>query len=101
MLLNLSNLESISITIKNSNSEIVHFYQSREKLLKELRAMNAGDAADQVIRQIDKIMRNNERASRDLQVNKVYMNLEEEIYFCYSVSLIANNIHTDTHYLIL
>ncbi|KAG6409207.1 hypothetical protein SASPL_132241 [Salvia splendens] len=44
--------------------------ESREKLLKELRAMNAGDAADQVIRQIDKIMRNNERAPRDLQVNK-------------------------------
>ncbi|KAG6406835.1 hypothetical protein SASPL_134446 [Salvia splendens] len=44
--------------------------ESREKLLKELRAMNAGDAADQVIRQIDKITRNNERASRDLQVNK-------------------------------
>ncbi|XP_057773188.1 uncharacterized protein LOC130992538 isoform X1 [Salvia miltiorrhiza] len=44
--------------------------ESREKLLKELRAMNAGDAADQVIRQIDKIMRNNERASRDLQFNK-------------------------------
>ncbi|KAL1534253.1 hypothetical protein AAHA92_30454 [Salvia divinorum] len=44
--------------------------ESRETLLKELRAMNAGDAADQVIRQIDKIMRNNERASRDLQANK-------------------------------
>ncbi|XP_047976738.1 uncharacterized protein LOC125218957 isoform X2 [Salvia hispanica] len=44
--------------------------ESREKLLKELRAMNAGDAADQVTRQIDKIMRNNERASRDLQINK-------------------------------
>lgn len=70
-------------------------------MLKELRAMNAGDAADQVIRQIDKIIRNNERASRDLQTNKVYMSLEEEICFCYLVSLIANNIHTDTHYLIL
>ncbi|XP_047947656.1 uncharacterized protein LOC125193807 isoform X2 [Salvia hispanica] len=44
--------------------------ESREKLLKELRAMNAGDAAEQVIRQMDKIMRNNERASRDLQFNK-------------------------------
>ncbi|PIN15391.1 hypothetical protein CDL12_11969 [Handroanthus impetiginosus] len=36
--------------------------ESRERLLKALRAMNAGDAADQVIRQIDKIMRNNEHA---------------------------------------
>ncbi|XP_042062968.1 symplekin-like isoform X1 [Salvia splendens] len=44
--------------------------ESREKLLKELRAMNAGDAADQVIRQMDKIMRNNERASRELQFSK-------------------------------
>lgn len=34
--------------------------------------MNAGDAADQVIRQIDKIMKNNERASLDLQLSKVY-----------------------------
>ncbi|KAK6130549.1 hypothetical protein DH2020_035695 [Rehmannia glutinosa] len=42
----------------------------RERLLKELRAMNAGDAADQVIRQMDKIMKKNERASRDLQLSK-------------------------------
>lgn len=46
-------------------------------MLKELRAMNAGDAADQVIRQIDKIMRNNERTSRDLQFSKVYWDMEE------------------------
>lgn len=39
--------------------------------------MNAGDAADQVIRQIDKMMKNNERVSRDLQLNKVCV--EEEI----------------------
>ncbi|KAI7738659.1 hypothetical protein M8C21_021956, partial [Ambrosia artemisiifolia] len=38
--------------------------ESREKLLKVLRAMNAGDAADQVMRQVDKMLRNNERASR-------------------------------------
>ncbi|KAL8487780.1 hypothetical protein ACS0TY_024198 [Phlomoides rotata] len=44
--------------------------ESRERLLKELRAMNAGDAADQVIRQIDKLMKNNERVSRDLQLSK-------------------------------
>ncbi|XP_011074295.1 symplekin isoform X1 [Sesamum indicum] len=44
--------------------------ESRDRLIRELRAMNAGDAADQVIRQMDKIMKNNERASRDLQVSK-------------------------------
>lgn len=33
--------------------------------------MNAGDAADQVIRHMDKIMRNNERASRDMKLAKV------------------------------
>ncbi|KAK4387654.1 Symplekin [Sesamum angolense] len=44
--------------------------ESRERLIRELRAMNAGDAADQVIRQMDKIMKNNERASRDLQLIK-------------------------------
>ncbi|KAI3460094.1 hypothetical protein Pfo_016757 [Paulownia fortunei] len=44
--------------------------ESRERLLKDLRAMNAGDAADQVIRQMDKIMKNNERASRDVQLSK-------------------------------
>ncbi|KAJ8542163.1 hypothetical protein K7X08_017029 [Anisodus acutangulus] len=44
--------------------------ESRERLLKSLRAMNAGDAADQVLRQLDKMMRNNERASRDSRLNK-------------------------------
>ncbi|XP_075516795.1 uncharacterized protein LOC142551442 isoform X1 [Primulina tabacum] len=44
--------------------------ESREILLKALRAMNAGEAADQVIRQMDKLMKNNERASRDLRLNK-------------------------------
>ncbi|KAL8225457.1 hypothetical protein R6Q57_018014 [Mikania cordata] len=38
--------------------------ESREKLLKVLRAMNAGDAADQVMKQVDKTLRNSERASR-------------------------------------
>lgn len=33
--------------------------------------MNAGDAADQVLRQVDKIMRNNERSSREARVAKV------------------------------
>ncbi|CAN4092268.1 unnamed protein product [Withania somnifera] len=44
--------------------------ESRERLLKSLRAMNAGDAADQVLRQLDKMMRNNERGSRDFRLNK-------------------------------
>ncbi|XP_076894435.1 uncharacterized protein LOC143546715 isoform X1 [Bidens hawaiensis] len=38
--------------------------ESRDKLIKALRAINAGDAADQVMRQVDKMIRNNERASR-------------------------------------
>jgi symplekin len=33
--------------------------------------MNAGDAADQVIRQVDKIIKNSERASRDARLGKV------------------------------
>ncbi|KAL6578440.1 hypothetical protein OROMI_010768 [Orobanche minor] len=44
--------------------------ESRERLIKELRTMNAGDAADQVIRQRDKIMKSNEHASRDLHLSK-------------------------------
>lgn len=47
------------------------FFQSRERLLKALRAMNAGDAADQVLRQVEKMMRINERASRDARLSKV------------------------------
>lgn len=57
---------------------VTYIPQSRERLLKTLRAMNAGDAADQVIRQIDKIMKNNERASRDLQSSKVKFFKEEK-----------------------
>lgn len=33
--------------------------------------MNAGDAADQVLRQVEKMMRSNERASRDARLSKV------------------------------
>ncbi|XP_059634492.1 uncharacterized protein LOC132276874 isoform X2 [Cornus florida] len=44
--------------------------ESRDRLLRALRAMNAGDAADQVIRQVDKMMKNNERASRDARLSK-------------------------------
>ncbi|CAN4122440.1 unnamed protein product [Withania somnifera] len=44
--------------------------ESRERLLKSLRAMNAGDAADQALRQLDKMMRNSERVSRDSRLNK-------------------------------
>ncbi|KAK9067824.1 hypothetical protein SSX86_011935 [Deinandra increscens subsp. villosa] len=38
--------------------------ESRERLIKVLRAMNAGDAVDQVLRQVDKMLRNSERATR-------------------------------------
>ncbi|GAA0169868.1 kinase [Lithospermum erythrorhizon] len=44
--------------------------ESRERLLKALRAMNAGKAADHVIRQVEKMMENYEPASRDAQSNK-------------------------------
>lgn len=46
-------------------------FQSRDRLLRALRAMNAGDAADQVIRQVDKMIKNSERASRDVWLGKV------------------------------
>ncbi|KAJ7958867.1 Symplekin [Quillaja saponaria] len=44
--------------------------ESRERLIRTLRAMNAGDAADQVIRQVEKMIRNSERSSRELRVGK-------------------------------
>ncbi|GFS44111.1 hypothetical protein Acr_00g0088530 [Actinidia rufa] len=44
--------------------------ESRDTLLRTLRGMNAGDAADQVIRQVDKMMKNNERAARDARLTK-------------------------------
>ncbi|CAI9116080.1 OLC1v1017137C5 [Oldenlandia corymbosa var. corymbosa] len=44
--------------------------ESRERLMKALRVMNAGDAADQVLRQVEKSMRMNERASRDTRLSK-------------------------------
>ncbi|XP_030455092.2 uncharacterized protein LOC115676348 [Syzygium oleosum] len=44
--------------------------ESRERLLGTLRAMNAGDAAEQVIRQMEKLARNAERASRDARLVK-------------------------------
>lgn len=47
------------------------YFQSRERLLGTLRAMNAGDAAEQVIRQVEKLARNAERASRDARFLKV------------------------------
>lgn len=46
--------------------------ESRDKLLKILRAMNAGDAADQVMRQVDKMLRN---SARDARANKVHLSL--------------------------
>ena len=46
-------------------------FQSRDRLLRALRSMNAGDAADQVIRQVEKMIKNNERASRDARLGRV------------------------------
>ncbi|KAG7942391.1 hypothetical protein I3843_16G099700 [Carya illinoinensis] len=53
--------------------------ESRDRLLGALRAMNAGDAADQVIRQVDKIMKNTERASRDVRLGKVDDQLSSQL----------------------
>lgn len=46
------------------------FVESRDRLLKALRAINAGDAADQVIRQVDKMVKAADRASRDAWLGK-------------------------------
>lgn len=43
--------------------------------------MNAGDAADQVLRQLDKMIRNSERASRDFRLNKVIHSVIESLLF--------------------
>jgi symplekin len=50
---------------------LLFHFQSRDRLLRALRAMNAGDAADLVIRQVDKMIKNTERASRDARLGKV------------------------------
>uniref|UniRef100_A0A5B6YLP6 Symplekin n=1 Tax=Davidia involucrata TaxID=16924 RepID=A0A5B6YLP6_DAVIN len=44
--------------------------ESRDRLLRALRAMSAGDAADQFNRQVEKMIKNNERALRDARLNK-------------------------------
>ncbi|KAL5074040.1 hypothetical protein RYX36_013024 [Vicia faba] len=44
--------------------------ESRERLVRSLRAMSAGDAADQVIRQVDKMMKSGDRFARDARVGK-------------------------------
>ncbi|KAF7817075.1 Symplekin isoform A [Senna tora] len=44
--------------------------ESRERLVKSLRAMNAGDAADQVIRQVDRLIKNGDRSIRDARIGK-------------------------------
>ncbi|RDX88032.1 Symplekin, partial [Mucuna pruriens] len=44
--------------------------ESRERLIRSLRAINAGDAADQVIRQVDKMIKNGDRSTRDARVSK-------------------------------
>ncbi|KAJ1391969.1 Symplekin/Pta1, N-terminal, partial [Sesbania bispinosa] len=44
--------------------------ESRERLIRSLRGMNAGDAADQVIRQVDKMIKNGDRSTRDARISK-------------------------------
>ncbi|XP_029129352.1 uncharacterized protein LOC109809450 isoform X2 [Cajanus cajan] len=44
--------------------------ESRERLMRSLRAINAGDAADQVIRQVDKMIKNGDRSTRDARVSR-------------------------------
>ncbi|KAI5433912.1 hypothetical protein KIW84_020954 [Lathyrus oleraceus] len=44
--------------------------ESREKLIRSLRAMSAGGAADQVIRQVDKMIKSGDRFARDARVGK-------------------------------
>lgn len=44
--------------------------ESRDRLLRALRAMNAGDAAEQAIRQVDKTIRNSERVSRETRLGR-------------------------------
>ncbi|PON68287.1 Symplekin/Pta [Parasponia andersonii] len=53
--------------LRSTNPAIM---ESRDKLVRALRAMNAGDAADQVIRQVDKMIKNAERALRDARLGK-------------------------------
>lgn len=44
--------------------------ESRDRLVRILRSMNAGDAADQALRQVEKMIRNSERLSRDARATK-------------------------------
>lgn len=63
--------------------------QSRDRLVRALRAMSAGDAADQVIRQVDKMIKNAERALREARLGKVIVGkwqLYPKITSCYFLS---------------
>ncbi|KAE9609107.1 putative symplekin [Lupinus albus] len=44
--------------------------ESRERLIRSLRAMNAGDAADQVIRQVEKMIKSGDRFTHDTRASK-------------------------------
>jgi hypothetical protein len=57
------------------NNYFHYVLQSRERLIRSLRAMNAGDAADQVIRQVDKMIKSADRFTRDARVNKASSDL--------------------------
>ena len=53
--------------------------------------MNAGDAADQVMRQVDKMIKNAERALRDARLGKVIVGnsvLRFEAVLSFSLSMI-------------
>lgn len=43
--------------------------------------MNAGDAADQVIRQIEKMIKNHERTSRDVRFSKVSIMFSITVFY--------------------
>eukprot|EP01018_Ginkgo_biloba_P002290 Gb_24672 [translate_table: standard] len=52
----------------------------RDRLLAVLRAMNAGEVAEQVLRQVDRMLRNAERASRDPRFMKEERTLSQSPY---------------------
>ncbi|XP_062098821.1 uncharacterized protein LOC133804695 [Humulus lupulus] len=53
--------------LRSTNPAIM---ESRDRLVRALRTMNAGDAADQAIRQVDKMIKNAERALREARLGK-------------------------------
>ena len=66
-------------------------FQSRDKLVRVLQSMNAGDAVDQVLRQVDKFMRNNERSLREARINKVLIFRYLDWCLCYDIYVQLQN----------